>query len=140
MASRRNQLDDQLDLFSNDRPTYETIDSIRTDGRETLARASSPNGEETGSQRPTANHAGRGGGKDEGRNGHTADAIHPAGVDSSIGARSRVGNGAGTIHPAPGGSGNEPVVLNQNIYRFPSADGVGAGTPKEKWRANLAAI
>jgi N12 class adenine-specific DNA methylase len=51
-----------------------------------------------------------------------------------------VGNGAGTIHPAPGGSGNEPVVLNQNSYRISPADGVGVGTPKEKWRANLAAI
>ena len=51
-----------------------------------------------------------------------------------------MGNGAGTIHPASGGSGNEPVVLNQNSYRISPADGVGAGTPKEKWRANLAAI
>jgi hypothetical protein len=36
MAVRQNQLDDQLDLFSNQRPTYESVDTIRPPGRETL--------------------------------------------------------------------------------------------------------
>ena len=34
----------------------------------------------------------------------------------------------------------ERVVRNQNNYRISPADGVGAGSPKEKCRANLAAI
>ena len=49
-----------------------------------------------------------------------------------------MGNGAGGIHsPA---TRSERVVRNQNNYRISPADGVGAGSPKEKCRANLAAI
>src|SRR5450432_3120868 len=38
------------------------------------------------------------------------------------------------------GENGERVVRNQNNYRISPADGVGAGSPKEKCRANLAAI
>jgi predicted O-methyltransferase YrrM len=51
-----------------------------------------------------------------------------------------LGNGAGGIHPVAAGSERERVVRNQNNYRISPADGVGAGSPKEKCRANLAAI
>jgi N12 class adenine-specific DNA methylase len=48
-----------------------------------------------------------------------------------------VGTGAGEIHsPAAG----ERVVRNQKNYRISPADGVGTGSPREKCRANLAAI
>jgi hypothetical protein len=49
-----------------------------------------------------------------------------------------LGNGAGGIHSPAARS--ERVVRNQNNYRISPADGVGAGSPKEKCRANLAAI
>jgi N12 class adenine-specific DNA methylase/SAM-dependent methyltransferase len=44
----------------------------------------------------------------------------------------------GGIHSAP--AGNERITRNQNNYRISAADGVGAGSLKEKCRANLAAI
>ena len=51
-----------------------------------------------------------------------------------------MGNGAGGIHPVAAGSERERIVRNQNNYRISPADGVGSGSPKEKCRANLAAI
>jgi N12 class adenine-specific DNA methylase/predicted O-methyltransferase YrrM len=51
-----------------------------------------------------------------------------------------LGNGAGGIHPVAARSERERVVRNQNNYRIADADGVGAGSPKEKCRANLTAI
>jgi SAM-dependent methyltransferase len=51
-----------------------------------------------------------------------------------------LGNGAGGIHPVAARTERERVVRNRNNYRISPADGVGAGSPKEKCRANLAAI
>jgi len=52
MAARRRNpgSDSQLDLFSYQRPTDDTTDSIRTDGRETLARTPAQDGAGTRSQ------------------------------------------------------------------------------------------
>jgi N12 class adenine-specific DNA methylase len=47
-----------------------------------------------------------------------------------------VGNGAGAIHPAPGG--NE--LKNLNNYRITDDDRLGTGGPKQKFQQNLRAI
>src|ERR1039458_2674879 len=80
MASRRNhvELDQQLDLFSTRRPTHDSTDAIRPDGRETLARTPSENGARPESEGAAAPDASGGGGKDEGRNGHAANGIDEA--------------------------------------------------------------
>src|SRR5271170_7791965 len=104
MAVRQNQLDDQLDLFANQRPTYDSIDSIRQTGREALARTPSENGARTGGQEPVARDASGSGAENEGRNGRTAEQIHPAGFDAATSARPRLGNGAGGIHPSAAGN------------------------------------
>jgi N12 class adenine-specific DNA methylase len=51
-----------------------------------------------------------------------------------------MGDGEGALHPAAGGSERERVVRNPNNYRISPADGVGAGSLREKCRVNLAAI
>src|ERR1700692_3579654 len=103
MALRRNQLpsDQQLDLFSTLRPTNDTADTIRPDGRETLARAPSEDGARTGTNGTPAPDASGGGGKDEGRNGHAANGFDATGINGAEGPRPGLGNGEGEIHPAP---------------------------------------
>ena len=87
MAVRRNNLnsDAQLDLFSTQRPKYDNVDTIRPDGRETLARTSSEDGARLGTERTPAPNASGGGGKDEGRNGHAANGIDEAGINGAAG-------------------------------------------------------
>jgi N12 class adenine-specific DNA methylase/predicted O-methyltransferase YrrM len=51
-----------------------------------------------------------------------------------------VGDGAGAVHSVAGGSDGNRVVRNPNNYRISPADGVGAGSLREKCRANLTAI
>src|SRR5271169_4151320 len=102
MAVRPNQqdFDQQLDLFSTRRPTHDTTDTIRPDGRETLARTPSENGARTGAEGASAPDAPRSGGKDEGRNGHAANGVDAeTKINGSTGADAGVGNGAGEIHP-----------------------------------------
>src|SRR3984957_19255182 len=103
MAARRNNLnsDAQLDLFSTRRPTNDNADTIRPDGRETLARTPSEDGTRLGTERTPATDAARSGGKDEGRNGHAANGFDAPGINGAAGADAGVGNGAGEIHPAP---------------------------------------
>src|SRR5882724_10786789 len=103
MAARRSKSssDGQLDLFSTQRQIYDTVDTIRPDGRETLARTPSEHGSRTGEKGTTAPDASGGGGKDEGRNGHAANGIDAGGSNGTAGPRSGVGNGAGEIHSAP---------------------------------------
>jgi N12 class adenine-specific DNA methylase/SAM-dependent methyltransferase len=134
----RGGLESQLDLFSN-RISYERIDPIRPAGRETLARILPEPGARTGGQRPVANHAGRGGTTDEGRNGHAANATDEAGQDRRSSPSAGVGNGAGAIHPAPARS-REQLVPNQNAYRISDDDRLGAGGPKQKFSQNVRAI
>jgi ABC-type transport system substrate-binding protein len=56
MAARHNgsRTDGQLDLFASPRSTHETIDTIRTDSRQTLAGTLSQDGARTGTQGPPA--------------------------------------------------------------------------------------
>src|ERR1035441_2891823 len=98
MATRRNhvELNQQLDLFSTRRPTNDNIDTIRTNGGETLARTPSENGARPGTEGTSAPDASGGGGKDEGRNGHAAIGIDEAGINGAASADAGVGNGAGT--------------------------------------------
>src|SRR6202142_2234476 len=138
-------LENQLELFSPNRLRYEHTDTIRNDGRETLARTPPQNGERTGGQRPVAGNAAGGGTENEGRNGRVADQVHPAGIDAATGARPRLGNGAGGIHPAPGGRNlaighQDDSPKNLNNYRITDDDRLGAGGPKQKFLQNVRAI
>ena len=144
MAKRPNQHDDggQLNLFSTNQNHYDqhpnNADTIRQNGGETLAGIPSQHGERNGSEgRPSGDAAG-GGGTNGGRDARPDHEVSAAGLDAATGAQPRLGNGAGGIHPVAARS--ERVVRNQNNYRIADADGVGAGSPKEKCRANLAAI
>src|SRR5580698_10325850 len=85
MAARRNNLnsDAQLDLFSTQRPIHDNADTIRPDGRETLARTPSKDGARLGTERTSAPDAAGGGGKDEGRNGHAANGSDVAGINGA---------------------------------------------------------
>ena len=51
-----------------------------------------------------------------------------------------MGDGEGALHSPAGGSDRDSIVRNPNNYRISPADGVGAGSLREKCRANLAAI
>src|SRR4051812_28981139 len=100
MAARRNNqdLDRQLDLFAARTPTHETADPIRTDGRETLARALPEDGARPGAEGSASPDASGSGGKDEGRNGHASDAVDATGINGATSARPGLGDGAGEIH------------------------------------------
>ena len=145
MAARRNipSSDAQLDLFSTQRPTNDTIDAIRTDGRETLARTPSENGSRTGAEESPASNASGGGGKDQGRNGHAANGFDAAGINGAASPDAGVGNGAGEIHPPasrvladghradsqkkerPHRKHQEEPPKNLNSYRITEADRLG---------------
>jgi len=74
MAVRRNNNDErQLDLFGAKGTTHDnTIDTIRTDGRETLAGALPQDGARTGGLGTPASDAPGSGGEDQGRNAGVA--------------------------------------------------------------------
>src|SRR5438034_8437715 len=111
MAVRRNHqdLDQQLDLFTARKPTHDTTDPVRTDGRETLARTLPENDARTGADgTPTPNALGSGG-EDEGRNGNASSAVDETGINGATSSRPGLGNGEGEIHPAPAGELNGPV-------------------------------
>ena len=138
-------LENQLELFSPNRLRYEHTDTIRNDGRETLARTPPQNGARTGGQRAVAGNAAGGGTENEGRNGRVADQVHPAGIDAATGTRPRLGNGAGGIHPASGGRNlaighQDDSPKNLNNYRITDDDRLGAGGPKQKFLQNVRAI
>src|SRR6266542_1162239 len=111
MASRRSNLDsdEQLDLFTSQRPTNDTVDAIRPNGRETLARALPQDGARTGAERIVAPDAPGSRGADQGRDGELANRTDEAGQDSPTGTRSGLGDGSREIHPAPAGGLNRPV-------------------------------
>src|ERR1051325_7177936 len=102
MAIRRNHIesDEQLELFAPRKLTHDTIEPIRPDGGETLARTSSEDGARTGSEGTLASDASGGGGKDEGRNGRAADTVDEAGINGATSSRPSLGNGEREIHPA----------------------------------------
>src|SRR6266481_9078906 len=103
MAVRRNNQDSdqQLDLFTARRPTHDTTDPVRTDGRESLARTLPDDGPRTGADGTASSDASGSGGKDEGRNGNASHPIDETGINRATSARPGLGNGEGEIHPAP---------------------------------------
>src|SRR6266446_6937254 len=150
MAARRSNLDsdEQLDLFASRRLTHDTVDPIRPDGRKTLARTPSEDGARTGTEGTPASDASGGGGEDEGRNGHAANAVVEAGIDGATSSRPGLGDGAGEIHHAPirrvladrHRRHQEESPKNLKSYRIPEADRLGEGGPKQKFQRNLTAI
>src|ERR1035438_70922 len=151
MAARRNHsnLDDQLDLFSNQRQTHEIPDPIWSNGRETLAGTLPENGARTGGAGTVARDVAGGRGRDEERDDRTDAAVQNPGADRAAGPRPGLGNGAGASHPAParnlanGQSANghqKKLSGNPNGYRITDADRLGEGGPKQKFSQNLQAI
>jgi SAM-dependent methyltransferase len=142
-------VDDQLDLFSNQRLAHEIIDPIRTDGRETLARTLPENGARPGGEGTVAPDVAGGRGEDEGRNDRTDATVQKTGADGAAGARPRLGNGAGELHPAPTRDlaiGHQPnghdddSPRNLDNYRITDADRLGEGGLKQKFQQNIKAI
>src|SRR6266704_6498845 len=151
MANRRSNLDsdEQLDLFTSQRPTHDTVDAIRPNGRETLARTLPRDGARTGAERIVAPDAPGSGGEDQRRAGELANRTDEAGQDGPTGARPGLGDGSREIHPAAAGELNRPVrsvrrsvpeVRNKNNYQISDADRIGEGSPRQKYGQNIAAI
>lgn len=104
MAIRRRQsdIDNQLDLFTfQPRPTNGNADTIRSDGRETLARTLPEDGSRVGSEGTAATDVAGSRGEDEGRNGHAPNSTDAAGIDGGSGQPPGVGNGSREIHFPP---------------------------------------
>src|ERR1035437_3848441 len=145
MAVRRtNQdLDRQLDLFTTRRPTHDTVDTIRPNGRETLARTLPEDDVRSGTQRDSATDAPGSGGEDEGRNGHAANGFDAAGINGATSARPGLGNGDGEIPPAPArriAPRRDEPPKNLGSYRITETDRLGEGGPRQKFQLNLRAI
>ncbi len=137
--------DEQLDLFSFNQNRYDSNhtnhpDSIRTDGGEALARVSPQHGGQNGSQRRASGDASGSGGENGQRDARFDDAVAEAKLDGAAGPRPGLGDREGALHPVATGNEREPVVRNPNNYRISPADGVGAGSLREKCRTNIAAI
>ena len=146
MAKRPNKNDEsgQLNLFSFNKNRYDSndtnhTDTIRQDGGETLARISPEHGGGNGGQRDLEEMLLEAEEK-------TASEMHDLTMKFQ-----KQGLTAQQAHDRawemvreeyillpPEGTGR--VIRNQNNYRISPADGVGKGSPKEKCRANLAAI
>src|SRR5208337_3040217 len=131
MAVRRTTANDQLDLFSNQRPTYESIDTIRPPGRETLARTLPKNGERTGGAGTVARDVAGGRREDEGRNDRPDATVQKTGADRAAGTRPGVGNGAGNLHPVTRRDLADDSPKNLNSYRITDDDRLGEGSPKQ---------
>src|SRR5436309_5908134 len=145
MASRRSNLDsdEQLDLFTLQRPKHDTVDAIRPNGRETLARALPQDGARTGAERIVTPDAPGGGGADQGRAGEPANRTLEARQDGPTGARPGLGDGSREIHSPPAGELNGPVrsvrrsapeVRNEKNYRISDSDRIGEGSPRQTYR------
>jgi N12 class adenine-specific DNA methylase/adenine-specific DNA methylase len=151
MATRRKDSDtQQLDFFAASGKSYETIDPIWTDGRETLARTLPETGPRPGSERTIAPDAPRSRGEDQGRNGHVATGTDKTGQNRGASPPPSLGNGAGEIHftSARGLAVDDAAVSHQdagkiknlNNYRITDADRIGEGSLKQKFSQNLDAI
>ena len=138
----------QLDLFGVMELKHEdTFDALRLPGRETLAEVLPETGRGTGGDGPLAGCPAGGGRTDRWRGGLAAPALDPAGVDAPASPRPGLGDRAGTLPPDTAGALTptaEPAetepLRNQANYRITDADRVGAGSLKQKCRANLDAI
>src|SRR5512137_1382109 len=91
----------QLDLFSFRPATYETLDAIRSDGRETLAGVSPPDGRGIGSEGSAPPDVAHGGRSDRNGTGLAAATLHPPRLDANASSSASVGNGAETLHLPP---------------------------------------
>src|SRR6266496_507079 len=103
MATRQKQPsgDIQLDLFTRNGTDYEYADTIRPDGRETLAGVPAHDGRGAGSARQIAGDAVRSPGENQRRDGGSPNAIDETGIDAAAGPRPGVGDGQGTLHSSP---------------------------------------
>src|SRR5687768_9475648 len=139
--------DTQLDLFSYARNDTNLADAIRNDGRETLARVSSENGERFGTERAAPGDV-VGGGGENGERDVRPDAERNEGrINGTTSPRPILGNGEGEIHPpaarvAVNGHHRERVEAprNQANHRITEADAIGKGSLKQKCRKNIEAI
>ena len=134
---------EQLDLFGFNQPRYDRdhtnhIDPVRPDGGEALARVSPEDGGRNGSQGNASGNVAGSRGEDRERDARLDPPIPGTRIDGATIQRPGVGNGEGTLHPVAGGNGG--VVRNSNNFRISPAEGVGAGSLREKCRANLTAI
>jgi hypothetical protein len=132
--------DDQLSLFDFGRSNGQRnlSHTIRTDGRTPLAGIPSEHGSRTGSEGHVDGSTLRGPGENNWRNGSVdAEIGNRTEIDSTTGARSGLGDDSGEIHSPPAGRGRE---LNARNYRIQTDDRLGDGSPKQKFRDNLAAI
>src|SRR6266511_5290096 len=116
--------DDQLELFAPNGAAHERTDSIRNDGRETLARTLPEDGARIGGEGAAASDAARSRGEDKGRDGHAANGVDAAGVDDRSGPSPGMGDGAREIHPAParvlGPAVGGPAVSRPAVgHKFP---------------------
>src|SRR6266511_1918859 len=135
--------DAQLELFAQNAPAYANPDSIRPDGRKTLAPVPAEDGSGTGSKRDPSGNAVRRPGENQGRDAGIADATDEARVDAAAGARPSLGDGEGALHPPAAGIERRIRVeppRNQANYRITDANRIGEGSLKQKFRQNIAAI
>ena len=131
--------DDQLSLFdfARSREQRNLSDAIRTAGRTPLAGVPAEHGSRNGGEGDVNGSALRGTGKNDRRNGSYDETIrNGAEVDSTTGARSRLGNDPGEIHLASA----RRESLNARNYRIYAEDRLGQGSLKQKCRDNFAAI
>src|SRR6266542_6473165 len=133
--------DTQLDLFSYARNDTNHADAIRNDGRETLARVPSQNGEATANQREAARDAPGSGRQDGGGIVSPSAEVDEPRINGATSARPGLGNGEGEIHPPAARIGErlEPP-RNQANHRITDKDGIGKGSLKQKCRNNIEAI
>src|SRR5439155_17723962 len=126
------------------RAVYERTDSIRIDGRKTLAGTLPETGAGAGDPGPAPPDASRSGGEDQGRDVGAAASTDAPRADRAASPRPGVGDGAGEVHsPATrriAARHQEEPPRNPNNYRITDADRLGEGGPKQKFRDNLAAI
>jgi N12 class adenine-specific DNA methylase len=142
MLKRNGQVasrDDQLSLFdfARTREQANLSDAIRTNGRTPLAGVPAENGSETGGAGHLNGGSVRGPRENHRRNGSSDPQIgNGTEIDSTAGARSRLGDDSGEIHSLAAGRES----LNANNYRIREEDALGHGSLKQKCRDNFAAI
>ena len=93
----------QLELFGATTRRYETTDSIRPNGRETLVDIFAKNGYGTGKDRLLTGAAAGGGGKDGIGDRSTSEASIGARAHAATGSGPGLGNRAGTLHLSAAG-------------------------------------
>src|SRR5262245_43982934 len=138
MALRSSKTSDngQLDLFSYIGADNDRSNSIRSDGRKTLARVLPESGEGSRSQGDPPPDASGGGGENKGRDGLIDRVASQTWDDTSTSARSSLGNDSAKVYL----SSPRTIVeihthgsrqnKNSNNYRITEADRLGEGGSK----------